>query len=180
MMAAFCLLIFSMMLRIGEINSSTLSVVLQKFIIYAFGDVQSFDTWISTYYKPSDGMSLGAQTFLGISNLIGVAVKTQGVYSSLPGTASNVYTAFRGVVSDFGIIGGIVFTSILGFFIGASIKTIRDSIMPRFSIFFVVQGIFFFIFGMFVSPWTYLSYILAVFVFYFYLLIGLRRKILAC
>lgn len=60
--------------------------------------------------------SFGAMTFLGISNVLGVVQRVQGVYTALLGTSSNVYTVFRGIVEDFGIIGGIIFISLQGFF----------------------------------------------------------------
>lgn len=175
LIALLSVLLFSMMLRIGEVSSYMLSVVLKKIIVYAFGNVQSFDIWLSDYFRSSI-LSYGKLTYLGIADALGLAERIQGVYTSLNETSSNVYTAFRGVISDFGIFGGLIYTSLHGLFLGMAVNTIYNSALPRFSIFYSVQCIFFFAFGMFVSPWTYLSFIAAAIIFWIFIHVALRKE----
>ena len=47
-----------------------LSVVLKKIIVYAFGNVQSFDIWLSDYFRSSI-LSYGKLTYLGIADALG-------------------------------------------------------------------------------------------------------------
>lgn len=137
--------------------------------------MQSFDIWLSDYFRSSI-LSYGKLTYLGIADALGLAERIQGVYTSLNETSSNVYTAFRGVISDFGIFGGLIYTSLHGLFLGMAVNTIYNSALPRFSIFYSVQCIFFFAFGMFVSPWTYLSFIAAAIIFWIFIHVALRKE----
>lgn len=165
------IMIFSMMLRMGDSSFSTISIVLQKIIVYAFGNIQSFDIWLSRYYWMQD-YSFGAMTFLGISNVLGVVQRVQGVYTALLGTSSNVYTVFRGIVEDFGIIGGIIFISLQGFFLRIAINSIHSSYNPFISVSVAMAIFFFFLYGMIISPWTYLSFIVAFFILLVYVFIA--------
>lgn len=166
------IMIFSMMLRMGDSSFSTISIVLQKIIVYAFGNIQSFDIWLSQDYYWMQDYSFGAMTFLGISNVLGLVQRVQGVYTSLLGTSSNVYTVFRGIVEDFGIIGGIIFISLQGFFLRIAINSIHSSYNPFISVPIAMSILFFFLYGMIISPWTYLSFIVAFFIVLVYVFIA--------
>lgn len=162
-------LVFSMVLRIGEISQSAIEVVQKKFQVYAFGSIQSFDWWCGNIYEPE--YRLGVATYLGLFNFLGLAKKIQGVYTTyIGGTVSNVFTVFRGVIEDYGYFGGILYLAIKAFICGLCIKKIYKSsnIKPLATTFLVAQ-IFFLVFGFFVSPWTYMSYIVAIIVFAGYL-----------
>lgn len=169
--AFLSMMLFSMMLRIGSIDIYSFSIVMQKIIVYAFGNVQSFDIWLSRYYE-NESLTYGTMTFLGIADTLGLAERAQGVYTALLGTSSNVYTAFRGIVSDFGLVGGLLFISLQGFLLRVAVNSIHDSYNPFIAATFSVSVIFFFAFGMFVSPWTYLSFIMAFFILLFYLFVA--------
>lgn len=164
-------MIFSMMLRIGDISTSTLLIVMEKMIIYAFGNVQSFDIWFSNY-SAYEETTYGMMTFLGIADWLGIAERIQGVYVALPGTSSNVFTAFRGLITDFGILGSIIYISLSGFILGISVNSIRHSINPYISIFLAGQIIFFMLYGFLISPWTYRGFILSMPLFMLYLWIA--------
>lgn len=168
-------MLISMMLRIGELSIYTLAVVLQKLVVYAFGNIQSFDIWFANY-SAYENTTYGAMTFLGISDMLGLATRVQGVYTSLTGTASNVYTAMRGIITDFGYIGGTIYLMLQGLILGLAVNTVKHSIKPSISIFFAVSVIFFILFGLFVSPWSYRSFILTMVVFFLYLSLAFSRK----
>lgn len=172
------LMVLSMMLRIGEISGHTFSIVMRKLVVYMFGNVQTFDVWMSNYWNDSS-FTNGGMTFLGISNSLGFMTRVQGVYTSLQGTSSNVYTAFRGVIQDYGTVGGIIFTSIIGFISGLSegivLNTNRIKAIPCFV---MASTFFFFVYGFIISPWTYLSYIFAVIVFGIWINITKRNSVI--
>lgn len=72
------------------------------------------------WYNPKH--TFGAMTFLGISNFIGLAERKSGVYRDFEyfgrlkkGMGTNVYTIFRQLIDDFGMVGALVFLFIIGF-----------------------------------------------------------------
>lgn len=168
----FCITFFSMMLRIGEISTSTAQIVAKKYLIYAFAEIQSFDLWFSKYSNNSS-LTFGQQTYIGIANTLGLAERVQGVYYTLPGTVSNVYTVFRGIVEDFGNILGLVYVWGKGFLLGwCYLKIMYNPRICVIASMIFVGELFFFIYGYMVSPWSYLSYVFAMFVFGFFLCIA--------
>lgn len=155
------LLLFTMMLRIGRVNAATFETVKNKFMMYAFGEIQAFDCWFSTSRANLD-YSAGVQTFMAVFNTLGIVKREQGVYSLLPNALGNVFTLFRGIIEDFGVVGGLVFVAVCGCFAGYCFERVRHSIfLPIFPVVMTVGIEFFFAFGYFVSPWTYSSFIIA-------------------
>ena len=172
----FCFLFFSMTLRMGEISAVTLATAQKKLSIYAFGEVQSFDWWCANAYDAD--YKFGTATYLGIANILGLAKKTQGVYTSFPGTSSNVFTVFRGVIEDFGFVLGLLYLAAKALLCGVCFNRVRNSKhIPIFSVVFLMAEMFFLFFGAFVSPWTYMSYILAIFMFAGYLAAATSRNV---
>ena len=151
------LLVFAMMIRLGAINSKTLGIVSEKFIIYAFGSVQAFDFWLSKVYR-FDGVNLGVNTFMAPFNVLGIVSRKQGVYGFIDGATSNVFTGYRGVIEDFGIIGGLFFVMLLGYIGGISIKRITKmptEIASKTCYLFVF---FFVVYSLIISPYVYSSF----------------------
>lgn len=172
------LMVFSMMLRIGEISGRTFAIVMRKLVIYIFGNVQTFDVWLSDYWKDST-FTNGGMTFLGVSSSLGLMTRVQGVYTSLQGTSSNVFTAFRGIIEDYGSVGGIIFTSLIGFITGLSEGIIyRANKIKELACFIMSATCFFFVYGFIISPWTYLSYIFAMIIFGIWMSIARRNSVI--
>ena len=164
------LLVFAMVIRLGEINSKTLGVVATKFVVYAFGNVQAFDLWLSNLYS-YDGFGLGINTFMAPFNLLGIVTRRQGVYDFIDGAASNVFSGYRGVIEDFGLVGGLIFVMLIGYIGGRCIKRMATSpaaIMPKIGYSFTI---FFIVFSLFVSPYVYTSFCLMIIEFAFLLYI---------
>lgn len=172
----FSFLFLSMVLRIGEISENSINDVINKFKIYAFGSVQSFDWWCGNEYKPT--YRFGVMTYLGIADFVGLAQKVQGVYTAYAGTSSNVFTVFRGIIEDYGYWGGIIYLAIKSFLGGMAWRTVcggkRISVL---SLSYLVSEIFFLLYGFIISPWTYMSYISAVVVFVGYLITARNKNI---
>ena len=151
------LLIFAMVIRIGKINSETLSIVADKFIVYAFGNVKAFDMWLSDLYQ-FDGLSFGLNTFMAPFNLLGLVTRKQGVYDFVDGVESNVFSGYRGVIEDFGLFGGLLFVLLMGYIGGRCMKKIIKSpsgIMPKLGYAFVL---FFVVYSFIISPYIYSSF----------------------
>ena len=169
------LLYLSMMLRIGSLNKEVFEIVGQKFINYALGQTYAFDYWFTQHMFVHE-YDLGANTFLSIFDLLGIITKQQGIYVEpiyISGYLStNIYTAFRGIISDFGIIGGLISIGIWGIISGVSYKLVQTKkkfIVPKI----ILASTYFFILHSFlVSPWSYLSYILAFIIFGYYIYIS--------
>lgn len=82
----------------------------------------------SNIFWHKDGLKYGTMTFMGIANAIGLAERKIGLYRDFvyfgrldKTMRSNVYTLFRLLIDDFGMIGALVFMFILGF---VSIKAV--------------------------------------------------------
>lgn len=174
--AFLAFMIFSMMLRIGQLNARTFSIVMRKLVIYMFGNIQTFDAWVSNYANSLDYTN-GGMTFLGISSSLGILNRVQGVYTSLMGTSSNVYTAFRGIITDFGMVGGVIALTVIAVFSGASEEYIRlKNGISVISITILSCTFFFMTYGFIISPWTYMSYILAIVLFIIWLIFTKNRS----
>lgn len=171
----FLLLFTAMVLRAGSYDSAMISYLKLKFINYMFGSVFAFDYWfvnsqLNTYL-------FGARTFNAVSNTLGILEREQGVYDEIFKVSflyTNVYTAFRGIIEDFGKFGGLVFMYLGGFIGGISYKNILNK-HPSPLNYVVLSASYFFIFYSFIlSPWAYTS-LIAVFVLMYFLLIIIKE-----
>lgn len=166
------LLYISMMLRIGKLNSQIMMIVNKKFVSYAFGELPAFDYWFSNYASNIDP-TYGKYTFYGIFQALGISHRGQGVYSDFiyaGEITTNVYTVFRGIVNDFGIFGGVAFFIFFGFVAGYAYQYVLHKSHHNTLAKVVLAGTYFFIFFSYlVSAWTYVSFILAFFIFTVYL-----------
>ena len=175
----FLILYTSMVLRTGKINKDIINIVNTKFKIYALGQVFSFDNWFLNNAFNTEH-TLGQYTFFGIFDALGLAVRNQGVFSeftyNLAGNGTNIYTVFRGIISDFGILGGLIFFIVTGIFSGYSLKKISQGRKKAIISRLILTSTYFFVFySILISPWTYNSQILAFIVFGFYLFLSWRK-----
>ena len=167
-------LLVSMMFRIGKFDVDTLSVVLQKFVSYAFGHLPAFDNWASSQNIMPDNLTFGGKLFFGITNFLGLMHREQGLYEefsviSAGGDETNVYTLFRILVDDFGFIGSLMFFVLLGIVSQVFYRKIQSLVDYRFSATFLV-AVYFLIFWSFAtSVFVYTSYIVPFLLFYFFI-----------
>lgn len=173
-------LFVSMCLRIGSLNSNTVEIVRDKFLIYAFGHMKAFDEWFSLERENLE-FTFGTMTYNWIFNLLGIVERKQGVYGLASSIHSNVYTFFRGIISDFGSIGGIVYIFIRGVVAGLLYKRIDNlrKISPL-CVTLEATTYIFFMYG-FISPWTYSTFVASYFLFVVVLfLCNLREREVDC
>jgi oligosaccharide repeat unit polymerase len=129
------LLFTSMLLKIGKIDKQNFEHVKVKFIAYSFGALPSADIWFDQYLnQEKHEYHYGVKTFYGITNMIGIADRKQGVfydekitfatYKKIP-LICNIFTYFRYVIEDFGIIGSLIFFFLSGFISSCSYYMLR-------------------------------------------------------
>ncbi|MCC2454001.1 O-antigen polymerase [Bacillus cereus] len=183
-LSALGLFYLSMLLRIGNMDESTREEVSNKFITYAFGHVPAFDYWFANNSMDST-YSLGKYTFIGLFSSLGLFTREQGIYTDAVyfsgGTLTNVYTAFRGMILDYGIVGSLLlimtFGIVTGYFFGVLLKQNKNIILAKA---FLAATYFFIMYSFIISIWTYVSYIMVFPAFIIYLwLANPKEKIVA-
>lgn len=112
-------LFVSMVFRTGEVSEKAILEVSGTLASYAVGHMHSVDVWYTTY-QPTD-LTWGSHTFFGISNLLGLAERVQGIYPEFMNIGkngffgiSNTFTIFRPLTEDFSETGAMVFVFLLG------------------------------------------------------------------
>jgi oligosaccharide repeat unit polymerase len=83
---------------------------------YFFGYLSSFTQWIQVYNQKN--ILFGMVTFAGPADLLGLTERELGFYnevSVLGESHTNIFTALRGIIHDFSIIGGFLYFGIFGF-----------------------------------------------------------------
>ena len=123
----FVILFSSMVFRTGEVSERTILDISEKFFTYALGHFHCFDIWF-TSYEPAN-YTYGTKTLMGISNLLGLEERGQGIYAEYMQVGkngyhgiSNVFTAFRPLIEDFGEAGSYAVMFVLGFLSKLSLK----------------------------------------------------------
>nr|AOP02851.1 Wzy [Streptococcus suis] len=168
----------SFLLRIGSTSASISRIIVTKLGIYAFGHVQAFDLWLPIYMSSDAELGFGGNTFLAFSSLIGVLDKKQGIYELISGSSTNVFTQFRSLISDFGILFGLLVIFILGIVLRIFYKNVinySSKLIVLQQVLFI--SILFYLIYFIVSPWVYLTFVLTFFIFYFYLVVAFHFRI---
>lgn len=156
-----------MVFRIGEFNETAINDVIGKSVSYILAHLPAFDIWYSNQHESVGSYTMGAKLLYGISNILGILKREDGVYSemtvvSIDGDVTNVYTVFRFFVEDFGTIGSIFFLFILGMII----RTIFECFKKRLYIYWsttLMTFIYFFISWSFAtSVLAYTTYIITI------------------
>ena len=139
-----CVIIFllylSMVFRLGAFNKSNFVIAGKKFSSYAFGHIVAFDQWFRK--KPQiDEYTLGRYTFYSIFDQLGIYKREQGIYHELinhAGISTNVYTIYRGFITDFSCIGTVVIHIILGFIAGRITCKIKLNKISAINVVFLI------------------------------------------
>lgn len=150
----------TMLLRIGSIDRETQLIVNQKLQEYAFGQVQAFAEWFHKRGNlPVEG---GSNTYMFLTNWLGLTERKQGVYDLMPGVVTNIYTQNRGIIMDYGVVGGLVYWTVLGVIAGRAFKKVKSGLHNcQFSMVILAAMYFAILYGFIISPWIYSSYVLA-------------------
>ena len=108
----------------GEIFIDT---IVENVRAYFFGYLSSFTQWVQSYVQ--NNLLFGIVTFAGPADLLGLTERQLGFYNeiSILGTShTNIFTALRGVIHDFSILGGFLFFSFFGFIATLALNQCRQ------------------------------------------------------
>lgn len=151
------LFVVSFIIRFGQFSVEVVRDSFRKLFTYAFGSVQCFNAWLSTYTQAEYG--LGINTFMGIPHALGLIDRVAGLYDELYTVGvgnTNVFLAFRPLIEDYGIYGGLVFLLGLGLISGLSFDTFKRR-KTLFSFFGLAITYLYFIYSIITSPYIYLN-----------------------
>lgn len=180
----FGILFFSMVFRTGEVSEGSVALIQERFVSYALGQFHCFDMWYTSYDPHS--YSWGTKTFMGISNVLGLEERSQGVYAEYYQIGkngfygiANIFTIFRSLIEDFGEAGTCLLMFILGFVSKMSLKNLilNNSIFMHQTIMTAVYAYLLWSFA--TSFFAYTSYI-AMFVVAYILFRILQKETLPC
>jgi oligosaccharide repeat unit polymerase len=96
----------SLMLRYGGDGASP-EVVVERLVGYGFAQMTALSAWLSVENWDSAPRTWGAYTFAGAFEMLGIAQRDKGLYDPIGlnqwSSESNVYSALRGLITDFGL-----------------------------------------------------------------------------
>ena len=114
--------------RLGTTDVGMADVVLLKLVTAALGHMSVFSTWLAEYWQDPFEPTLGIYTFAGPRELLGMARRIPGVFENVvdlvAGESSNVFTGFRPLIEDFGMVGALVILTLLGFVAGLGFRNV--------------------------------------------------------
>lgn len=177
-------LFISMVFRTGEVTEKTILEISEKFVSYAVGHMHNIDMWY-TSYQPTD-LTWGSRTFLGISNILGIEERVQGIYPEFLNVGkngffgiSNTYTIFRPLVEDFGEVGAMVAMFIMGIIGNMALKAVTAHRATIFNQVVLVALFAYLMWSFSASFYAYTTY-LAMFVVAYILLNLIQTKASSC
>jgi oligosaccharide repeat unit polymerase len=121
---SFALLI--QVLRAGYAQSDDLGTTWEHIRPGVAGSVAAFSEWDKV--GPAQ-LSWGFYTFAGLFDMLGLRSREIGIYLTsvtLSGGDTNIYTAFRGLVEDFGYFGAPVALFVFGFISGFAYRMTKE------------------------------------------------------
>lgn len=164
-LAAFLgVLFFSMMARAGSLDGSVFTYIVRKFAVYAFGHMEAFDIWFNRLLNGLESQKLGwgSSTFMAVYNVFTNGEKMHGVYVTVGGSTSNVFSGYRGLVTDFGIVGAVFAALFVGYLGGMLYRSVRDNEkISTLEIVVLAATYFWLLYSMIISPWIYTSFVCA-------------------
>ncbi|CCQ10276.1 putative integral membrane protein [Pseudoalteromonas luteoviolacea B = ATCC 29581] len=165
-------------LRGGNEDFDLIDIV-SHVMVWFFGYIPAFAKWFSSEADVFKSINLGASSFAGLFDLLGVSYRKSGVYELVQignNRVTNVYTAFRGLVEDFGVVGSVLILIFIGVIISLSFV---DNVYRSFIRYFGLMFIFIFSWSFVISPFIYntilFSFVLYSVLSHKFLLIKLER-----
>ncbi|HEY5677181.1 MAG TPA: O-antigen polymerase, partial [Myxococcales bacterium] len=91
---------------------------------WLFGHLPGFGAWLRDGFDPGAPLQMGRRTFGGAFHLLGLAERERGVFADFArlssGRETNIYTALRGLIEDFGLAGSLLSAAIAGWASGVT------------------------------------------------------------
>ncbi|HEY0241769.1 MAG TPA: O-antigen polymerase [Gemmatimonadaceae bacterium] len=114
--------------RLATTDTSLTAIVRVKLVTAAFGHMSVFSSWLSDYWTQSYSPTLGAYTFAGPLEMMGLRQRIPGIFENvvelIAGETSNIYTGFRPLIQDFTMPGALAILACLGVVAGASYRAV--------------------------------------------------------
>ena len=149
-------LTFGFLARGVDLSSGVPAVidsVLGYFTSYALSHLYAFSDWFSFFITGDSVMeyeqaqsTLGFYTLMSIFQLMGDSTEVvHGIYAEYYSAAGmrpgNIYTIFRGLISDFGLIGSLVYMFVVGLVVHLSFYLLLVSVRPYAHVAFFVYSV---------------------------------------
>lgn len=144
--------------------------------VYATGHLVAFSNWFDANWYSIDP-KFGLILFAGVADFLEISPRVAGLYEEIVeigGSSSNVYTAFRAIIEDFGVAGALALLGLFGWFAAWSFKLARLGYSSALT--GVVFAYSFMILSPITSVTTYNSLLLAFTLYGTYLAIAFRPR----
>ena len=127
-------------------GGSLLDALAPYWASYTSGHLFAFSDWFGNYIglasaQPYDdpGLTKGFYTFMSVFKIFGddrpVPIGVYSEYLSIPPyIETNIYTLFRGMIHDFGLVGSLVCLGIMSFLTHQAFRSMLIANMPTFSV----------------------------------------------
>lgn len=191
--ACFALIVLTFLSRGADKQGdaeSMLEFLWYYILSYSSGHLYAFADWFSgRYFGDSlvlyrdDGLTYGFYTFMSFFRMLGddrpVPLGVYDEFFDYNGIlTTNVYTAFRGLITDFSFVGSLAVGLVAGFFCNWICFRLYSR---RNSAFFAVSFVYFFgfayqSFGVSTFTWTSVPVSFAMLVTFFWIYFGIRRR----
>ena len=105
-----------------------IELLVERIRSYFFGYLPAFTYWLGQDHL-FIGPTLGLTTFAGPSNLMGMMERPLGFYIPVsigPGITTNIFSALRGLIIDFSVLGSFVISFIAGFLSQLAFNRVRS------------------------------------------------------
>ena len=116
--------------RMASTDTALGALVRVKLVTAAFGHMSVFSSWLTEYSGQPFKPTLGAYTFAGPLELMGLKQRIPGIFENvvelIAGETSNIYTGFRPLIQDFTMPGALAILALLGVVAGASYRAVTD------------------------------------------------------
>lgn len=126
--------IYVQMSRYGLSDFNGVKHVIRVFKVYAFGHISAFSIWFQNYLKHYASLGFGRFTFAGLFSFFHIYEREPGIFTDFSVISpeplfTNVYTAFRGLIIDFSMIGTAILILIFSILAGIAYSQYKNSIL---------------------------------------------------
>ena len=134
--------IISSLLRYSMESFSDLKFIYEKLTVYYVGFLSGYSQWFDGINLVYFEKGFGSYTFAGLFDMLGIQTRGQGIISNtvrVGNFETNIYTVFRYIIQDFGLLGSLVFLFLIGLLSGCLYQlVIRGSYLaiPLLAIFY--------------------------------------------